>query len=230
MPKDNEKIPLPDFETAGSPEIQAFSPDQMVRCEECLRANPPTRINCLYCGSVLPVTEKTASLQKPGLRRLETWEHGINTILRPERELSADELQQAADFLKLTVDELRRIVSFGKPLPVALASSEDESALISRRLNQFGVNTFSLPDEQLHLNENRLVRIRSASVEEHRLVGYQLGSVPAVSLEFDQIVLLVVGRRLAKRVEVKERKARGAESDLVNSSEFFSDELMLDIY
>src|SRR5437899_12262692 len=32
----------------------AFAADEMVNCIDCLRANPPTRANCLYCGSPLP--------------------------------------------------------------------------------------------------------------------------------------------------------------------------------
>jgi hypothetical protein len=43
-------------------------------------------------------------------------------------------------------------------------------------------------------------------------------------------MLLVVGRVMVKRVEMKERKAPGAENSILDSSEFFSDEIVADLY
>jgi len=67
----------------STPGLQPFAREQMVACDECLRTNPPTRVNCMYCGALLPLNETTTNLQKPTLRRLEKWELGYNNLLVP---------------------------------------------------------------------------------------------------------------------------------------------------
>ena len=64
----------------ASETVRPFAPEQMVACEECLRANPPTRMACLYCGRKLPQTPQGTALQRPALKKLEEWEHGFNVV------------------------------------------------------------------------------------------------------------------------------------------------------
>ena len=132
MAKDNESMPVFDDGPLQPTEPQGFSFEQMVRCDNCLRANPPTRVNCIYCGNALPVTETTAALQKPVLRRLEQWEQGYNNILVPTEGLAADEelLSRVGDLLRLGVENVHKIFAWEKPLPLARAATEDEAALI----------------------------------------------------------------------------------------------------
>jgi len=171
-------------------------------------------------------------LQKPALRRLETWEQGFNTILLPDKERlpAADQLRELADFLKLKPEEFQRIVSGDRPLPVAHAATNDEATLIHHRLSDLGLKTITIPDEQLLLDERQVVRIRSATIDDDQVVGYQVGGVTGVVFDRSSIALLVVGRLLRKRVEVKERKSHKAEDEIVNASEFFFDEAIVDIY
>ena len=35
-----------------------------LRVNECLRTNPPTRVNCIYCGALLPLNETYSQLTK----------------------------------------------------------------------------------------------------------------------------------------------------------------------
>jgi hypothetical protein len=224
-------MPLSDLDLVGSSETQPFSAEQMVRCENCLRANPPTRVSCLYCAVVLPVTEKTAGLQKPTLRRLETWEPGYNIIAAEGLgDLSDEVLNEASSLLKLSPEELQRIASSRRALPLARAGSADEAALILRRLSQLNLNAVILPDQELRLEEKDMVRIRSASIDEESLTGYALAGAAGTTVLFSELALLVRGRLLLRRVEVKERRSRRAEDDIVNASEFFTDEAVLDIY
>ena len=138
--KDNENILLPILlEEPGEPAPAPFGLDQMIRCDECLRANPPTRVNCIYCGTALPLTESTANLQKPALRPLEKWEQGYNNILLPPvANLSDQNRLEAADLLKLNAVDLDRILSSKMPLPVARAATVDEATLVQRRLRVTG--------------------------------------------------------------------------------------------
>ena len=82
MPKDNENIPFLGPVEASEP--HGFSAEQIIRCEECLRTNPPTRVTCLYCVAPLPLTEDAARLRKPVLRAPEKHQLGYNTILLPK--------------------------------------------------------------------------------------------------------------------------------------------------
>ena len=83
MPKDNENIRLPLSGPIEPSEPQGFAPDQMIRCDECLRANPPTRVACMYCSAPLPVTEDSARLRKPVLRPPDKYQTAYSSILLP---------------------------------------------------------------------------------------------------------------------------------------------------
>jgi len=113
---------------------------------------------------------------------------------------------------------------------VARAESEDEAGLIFRRLTAIGLYTSPVPDSQLRLDEREMVRIRLASIDDEGITGYHLAGSAGLKLKFSDLVLLVLGRLFVKRMEVKERKSRRAEDDIVHASEFFKDEALLDIY
>src|SRR5438105_2996223 len=55
---DADKAPASDFAPVPDAKPQSFALAEMVTCDACLRANPPTRSNCLYCGAILPGTLK----------------------------------------------------------------------------------------------------------------------------------------------------------------------------
>src|SRR5215210_5685305 len=96
---------LPEEFAPATEAPRAFAFEEMLACEACLRANPPTRMNCLYCGEKLPAAETRAAHLRPTLRPLEEWERGLNVILLPcEREPSPESLAEAAKFLR-TDDE-----------------------------------------------------------------------------------------------------------------------------
>src|ERR1051325_9381926 len=80
----------------------------MIRCEECLRANPPTRVSCLYCVAPLPLTETSARLIKPVLRPPEKHQLGYNNILLPHDQAVGDSvIAGAAALLKLSAENVR---------------------------------------------------------------------------------------------------------------------------
>ena len=127
MPKDHENIPF--LGPVEPSEPQGFSPDQMIRCEECLRANPPTRVICLYCVAPLPLTEASARLRKPVLRPPEKHQLGYNNILLPpDQAISAEVIAEAATLLKLSEENFQEILSHALPLPVARTASREEAA------------------------------------------------------------------------------------------------------
>lgn len=232
MPKDNENVPLPiliDEPTEPAPE--PFAPDQMVRCDVCLRANPPTRVNCLYCGGVLPLNETTLDLQKPALRPLEKWEQGYNNILLPPAaNLSEENLAQAADLLRLRPDDLARILASSMPLPLARAATMDESSLVQRRLDGLGINSCIMADMEPGADATGPVKVRALDIDDVGIYAYQTPETPANQVSWFDFVLLVAGRLVVKRVELKEQKGTRAENRILAASEFVTDETVVDLY
>src|ERR1700752_833637 len=104
----------------------------MIRCEECLGANPPTRVSFLYCVAPLPVTESSARLRKPVLRQPEKHQPGYNSILIPSEPAVSDEtINEAAALLKLSPENVQVLVSSSVPMPVARTASREEADLVT---------------------------------------------------------------------------------------------------
>jgi hypothetical protein len=213
-------------------EPQGYAPDQMVRCDACLRANPPTRTSCLYCAAQLPATETSAVLQRPTLRRLEKWERGFNVILMPgsASAMTGETLQEVAQLLRLNPEDVRLVIEAREPLPVARASTPDEGALIERKLGEMSVKALVIADDNLVLEESAMKRARALELTESALVAYPAGGGEAGHVSWNEIVLLVAGRFFVREIEVEERKGRKAENKIVDARELSADEAVLDIY
>lgn len=248
MPKDKENTSFPPLTADGPATVEArpFAPEQMLRCDECLRANSPTRVNCLYCGAALPHNETSVNLQKPALRPLEKWEQGYNNILLPSSanrrlenaepagsflaSLSEPDLAEAADLLKLTSESLSRILSLGLPLPLARAATPDEALLIQRRLSRLRIDTVIVPDDELGMVETRPVRIRSLEIEAASFNAFPTPETSGIKVAWASLALVVVGRLIVKRVELREQKAAHAENRILDANEFFTDEAATEFY
>lgn len=233
MIDDGEGIPLLDDAEPLEPTFRGFEPDQMVTCGACLRANPPTRMNCLYCAAALPATTMSAALRRPSLRRLEKWEQGFNCILMPDKTtvVSDEALGKAANLLRLSAEELKRIMEAGEPLPLALAATMDEAVLIKRELGALHVGIMIVSDQELALEDSAPKRIRALEFGEDSLVAYPSGGGPVLSVSWALILLFVQGRHLVRRIEVEERRERGSSEHVIaDTRELSSDESWLDIY
>lgn len=229
MPKDNENISLFSDLPLQPTEPQGFSSDQMVRCEECLRANPPTRAQCLYCGHSLPVSQATIALPRPSLRPLEKWEPAYNSILlkAPADGLNDKSMDQAASLLGLEVDDLKQIFLAQKPLPLARKNTQEEAMMIERSLGALGLDTMIVSDQALGLEASPPRRLRTLELRDNDLLAYQTSGSEATPVAWSTITLVITARLFARQVAFKERK-RGKE--IVDASETSSDEAVLDIY
>jgi hypothetical protein len=237
LPKDNENVPLHILTTDGPADAtpEPFAPEQMVRCDECLRANPPTRVNCLYCAAVLPINEATVNLQKPALRPLEKWEQGYNTILLPSPanfpdELANETLCEAADLLRLPPADLALILSLRVSLPLARAPTIDEASLVERRLSKLGFNTRIMSDAEPGAGTAAPIKVRALEIDDAQIFAFQTPEAPAIRIAWTDFVLFVVGRLTVKQVELKEQKGARVENRILDASEFITDETALDLY
>src|ERR1044072_3037725 len=162
----------------------------MIRCEECLRANPPTRVSCLYCGAPLPVTETSASLRKPVLRPPEKHQPGYNNILMPpERAVSDAAGHEAAALLKLSAENIKALMSQSVPTPVARTASREEAELVTERLLSLGLTCTTLSDEDLGLS---VKRVRAMRFDED-LLTMQLAGGDEVEVAWADVILILPG-------------------------------------
>lgn len=233
--------------TGASVGARPFTAEELVACEACARSNAPTRMNCLYCGAPLPVSQQNAELRRPVLKKLEEWEQGFNVVLLPraaneesraaatsELATSAGEasshevVAEAASLLRLDAARLVEIFEARRALPLARAATREEAELTRTRLDALGIATEIFPDETL---AKPPVRARALAFDDDALVIISKPEAEPLSLLWTEVVVLVVGRIFSKRVEVTEREARlSSRSEVVDSREVASDEAALDIY
>lgn len=230
MPKDNENIPF--LGPVEPSEPLGFPAEQMIRCEECLRANPPTRVSCLYCVAPLPLTESSARLRKPVLRQPEKHQLGYNNILLPaEQAVSTEIITQAAALLKLSPENVQQLIAARLPMPVARTASSAEAELVTLRLRELGLRCVTVSDEELGLAsaDNVLKRVRAMSCADERLVIYQSGT-EELSISWSDVILILPARLIETRVEIKERMTHKKENEILDTNEFFRDEVIVDFY
>ena len=179
---------------------------------------------------VLPLNETTVNLQKPALRPLEKWELGYNNILLPPAANLTDENRaEAADLLRLSAADLDRILSSEIPLPLARAATIAEATLVQRRLSNLGISSDIMPDPD-SATDAAAIKVRALEIDEAGINAYQTPETPAVQVLWSDVLLLVVGRLIVKRVELKEQKGGRAENRILASSEFATDETVVDVY
>ena len=230
MPKDNENIPF--LGPVEPSEPLGFPAEQMIRCEECLRANPPTRVSCLYCVAPLPLTEASARLRKPVLRQPEKHQIGYNNILLPAREVSTEIVADAAALLKLSTENMQQVMSQSVPMPVARTASREEAELVALRLKDLGLSCVTVSDEELGLSfsETSVKRVRGMSfADDERVMIYHSGT-EEMNVLWSDVILILPARLIETRLEIKERMTRKKENEILDTNEFFRDETVIDFY
>ena len=179
----------------------------------------------------MPLTEASARLRKPVLRPPEKHQHGYNIILLPQDQAPSQELiDQAAELLKLAAEKLHEIVSQGIPLPVARTASREEAELVFNRLQDLGLSSLNVSDQDLGLTENVVRRVKSMIFEDEYLTIQLAGVAEETLVAWTDIALILPARVMETRVEITERMTRRPENEILDSSEFFRDEAVIDFY
>jgi hypothetical protein len=232
LPKDHETIHLPLDGPLTPSEPAGFAPGEMIRCDACSRVNPPTRLNCFYCEATLPLNESSAHLRKPTLRQPDKHEPGFNCILVSANEslTPSDSVTKSAELLKLSIENLQRIIEHKVPMPLARTANREEADLVFQRLRELGFETVIVSDSDLGLADNPVVRPRSLQFGDGSILLHQAGGKNAIDLSWSELCLVVSGRLIVKKVEFKERLSRRSENELLDTSQFFSDEAVFDLY
>ena len=207
----------------------AFRADELVICQNCERGNPPTRLNCLYCAAHLPLSAEQNAAIVPVLRPLEAWEKGFNLIFLPA-ENAPDEsmIGEIGKILRVEKDAARRFVEINKPLPLVRAESVAEAENIRQKLKQKGIETLIVGDAELAA-ANPPQRLRGIEFFDDQIILRLFNTDEIVALDAQDVSVIVTGAIFRRKAESIEKRKK-AKTEILNSTEVSSDELLLDIY
>ena len=149
---------------------RAFRRDEMIACEHCARANPPTRLNCLYCDATLSTPADGTDLRRPALKPLEEWERGFNVVLAPRSlddvYLRPEALAETASLLRLKPAQLSEMLASGVALPLARTGVPEEIEFLKSRLGALNLKVEIVSDEELRLETAPPPRVRQIDFDE----------------------------------------------------------------
>jgi len=206
----------------------------MITCEACLRANPPTRANCLYCAATLPANTGVVNPQpapKPVDERIApaNLDSGFYVVLTQgqNKPLTRSSLTETAVVLGLKTTDIEIAFGFNRPVPLARTPRIDEARTLADRLSALGVGVDIFREDALNLD---------LPMRPVRALAFTAGGLAAtivrgetISIEWNELVLIIIGRLVVKRVETEERRRRGRAKPL-DSRSLFSDEPVMDLY
>jgi hypothetical protein len=196
-------------------------------CPDCGRRTPAARGSCMYCGTALPVSSIQTA---PRQRALESFERAFNTVLDPAHSRLDDRSETLlAQALNIEQAEAHAFISAGKRLPLARSQTRQEAELIAALIRTCGLGASVVADEDLKVGLE-LIRARRIERTAEELTVHYAGGAMAVPRS--EIRVLVVGMLRNTRVDYIESRAgmRGQGPAVVDTSEFRSDETLLDVY
>jgi hypothetical protein len=217
----------PPFDPEYQTENIAFDAGELIECDGCSRANPPNRLNCLYCGGELDVPIDGAVSIASNRRKLEIWERGFNVIVLQYDERS--DISEIAKLLSMDAASVAMILSANTPLPVARVEGEREASIVSNRLSALGVRCLVIRDEEFRTDKPP-VRVSGLDdlYDRFALKDFNTGAVTQIAK--NDLVLIVTGTFNTRTVDSLEKKRLGKESKLLNETTTIADEAIIDIY
>lgn len=213
----------PDVVTA---EAIGFAADELVACTGCARSNAPNRANCLFCGKVLPVSDANRGSAQFTLRRLESWEPGINLIATKGK--VPGNVDAVSRMLAISSEDLVEILKRETPLPLARVEDEETAVTVATTLGEIGVETCSVSDKLLDA-QHLPVRVRAVEIGEGELTFTDFNAARTHTLAIDDITLIVTGRIYESRREEVTRRKRGSVK-VLDEFETSGDVGVVDIY
>ena len=232
---DNDKFDSGEVDVASEAKPHTFTAGEMITCAACLRANPPTRAACLYCGADLPLSVNEhdsepngEAIGSPTDSTSGPVSDSYYIVLAPNQTDNSSSLSEIASILHLNVPEVQSVFDGGRAVPVAQAGTREEAAQLTEKLQVQGVEADAFRDDEWGLDIPAR-KIRALELLDDGFVGVRVSDGGKVSALWDELVLIIAGRLLVNRVEVEERRRR-RRSQPLGTRELFSDESVLDLY
>jgi len=231
---DADKAPSSDLAAIPDAKPQSFALAEMITCDACLRSNPPTRSNCLYCAAILPAMTNAREAEPTrdsasGPSSEANVNSGFYVVMTPNqiRVLDQSSLAEIAELLHLATTDVQSAVDGRCPVPLLRAATLEQGKVIAEKLVALGIGVDIFREDTLSLDVPTK-KVRALEISHDRLTA-TLTSGGGISMPWDDLILIVTGHLLVNRKESEERRRRGR-SQPVASRELFSDEPVIDLY
>lgn len=219
--------PISGSALTDAPKPRAFSASELVRCGACARANPPTRVSCLYCGSALEITELNAFSQAP-IQEVETSsDSAFHVVARGPAHIDETTLERLAGLLEGKPSELKSLLTHPAGVAVFSDNSEKEAQIAAARLHEHGVRTYCISDKQLAV-ETAPAPVSALEIRDDAVIGTVGRSNQGVAASWDKIMLIVIGRLYFETREIDQKRSRAQQ--VIDEREIVTDQAVLDIY
>lgn len=211
-------------------ESEGYKSEEMIVCKKCQRNNPPTRLDCMYCGAKLEFDQTQSQLLKPVLRKIEPYAKGFNLIyLANLAKWDEKQLSEVAKMTRIERNDLQKLVESTKSLPIARAETLQETEIVSQRLDELGIKTTIIEDDAFELEQNSR-RLRRIDFYEDKIVLILFNNDEIFEIERDKLALIVVGAIFERKLETTEKYKKKGENKVLEIAEVSSDEILIDIY
>lgn len=211
-------------------ETESYKPEEMFVCQKCQRKNPPTRLDCIYCGVELEFDENESKRLKLILRKIEPHEKGYNLVYLANAESwNESQLSEVSKMTRLNRNDLQKLTETKKSLPLARAETEKEIEIVAERLSEIGIKTRIFSDEDFE-EENLPRRLRGIEFSDDKIILILFNNDEIVEIKKEEINLIVVGAIFEKKLESTEKHKRKKENKLLETFEISSDDSLIDIY
>jgi hypothetical protein len=222
----DESFLVPD--ATADPPLKKFASDEMVTCDACLRANAPTRAQCLYCGASLHQTAASSEVETAAVEETAEKNHYVVVCARDGQSIDDAAVAQLAEKFQLKPEELHVALSAGAPLPLASTFSEDDATRIISDLKGIEMGSATVSAVTLNKDDGQ-TNIRALEFDNDNVTAISKIGRQRLTARLNDIQLVVTGRLLMHRVEVDERRSRSAVKSL-DRRELSQDQSLLDLY
>ena len=213
---------------SAEPPLKKFAPEEMLTCDGCLRANPPNRGQCMYCGSPLQPGAGTPDVEAEPVGGEARPGHYVVVRARAAATITNDLVERLAARFGFKPEELQAALAIGAPLPVTSAPSEESASRIVAELADDGVETISVSDIDLKTSLAPF-NIRSLEFSDSGITAISKNGRDRPVAQWSDLHLIVTGRLLTHRVEVDERRSGSAIKPL-DRREISEDKSVMDLY
>lgn len=224
-----DKSELLNLETGAEMRPRSFTPAEMVTCESCLRANPPTRPSCLYCGERLPATQpvEAAAAEAEGTPAPALAGFYVVLSVPANEDMGESALEQIATRANLKSPDLQSALKTGGMLLLPSNTSREAEELIDE-FRGLGIQTSLIRDEDLKAVSPRK-KIRAFEFSDDGITGFVGASAETCFEKWSNLTVLVTGRLQVSNVEDVVRRKRGGLRP-VDRRELTNDESIFDLY
>ncbi|MEQ1765465.1 MAG: hypothetical protein ABL984_20215 [Pyrinomonadaceae bacterium] len=202
-----------------------FSAEELIVCGKCSKANPPNRLNCLYCGGALELPSEIAAGIRFKPSEIEDWEPGVNIVVTGG--LSEADPGAIASAVAIGADLGDSLATIEPPLPLFRVRPEDADE-VEARMARLGLSVDRVEDVSLSLQKPP-TRLKGMTFAGDSLTFHPFNSSAATIVNISEIILIVVGSLISTTAESKLKKTR-KETKEFDEHMSSSDHAVIDIY